>query len=265
MRALIEPQLTPEEEELARKKAILAELEAQLADRELERASLLAELVHFEKRYLQIVGKRYAILDDLKARIAEARAANRPDHPDARDAARQARAKAEESARAAGDAPPDSATALTEPSPAPRQSDTLRKLYRQAAKLIHPDQTLDGSEKERRHHLMADLNAAYARGDEARIREILRDWHASPESVQGDGTAAELIRVIRTIAQIEKRLKALAAELDQIKSGELFKLKQAVEEAAATGRDLLHDLAAQLDRDITAASEELERTRKEKR
>jgi hypothetical protein len=111
---------------------------------------------------------------------------------------------------------------------------------------------------------MAELNAAYARGDEARIREILRDWHASPESVQGDDTAAELVRVIRTIAQIEKRLKVLAAELDQIRSGEIFKVRQAVDEAA-TDRDLLHDLAAQLDRDITAAREELERTRREKR
>src|SRR5439155_26495308 len=64
---LTDKHLTPEEEELARKKAILAELETQLADRELERASILAELVHFENRYLQSVGRRYAILDDLKA------------------------------------------------------------------------------------------------------------------------------------------------------------------------------------------------------
>src|SRR5262249_39838651 len=63
---------SPENEELERKKAVLAELEAQLADRELELASCLAELVHFEKRYMQTVGRLYAILDDLKAKIAEA-------------------------------------------------------------------------------------------------------------------------------------------------------------------------------------------------
>src|SRR5205823_1789506 len=83
--------LTPEDEELGRKKARLAELEAQLADRELERASLLADLAHFEKLYLRSVGRRYAVLDDLKAKIAEARARQNPHRPDAREQARQAR------------------------------------------------------------------------------------------------------------------------------------------------------------------------------
>src|SRR5204862_8231840 len=106
--------LTPEDEELGRRKARLAELEAQLADRELERASLLADLTHFERRYLRTVGRRYAVLDDLKARIAEARARQHPHRPDAREQARQARQKAQESARAAGEdgpgvAPPEGA------------------------------------------------------------------------------------------------------------------------------------------------------------
>src|SRR5260370_11996395 len=93
--------LTPEEEELARKKTMLAELEAQLADRELELASLLADLVHFEKRYLQTVGRRYAILDELKAKIAEARARQNPQRQDARVQARQATSKPPAAARAA--------------------------------------------------------------------------------------------------------------------------------------------------------------------
>src|SRR5439155_21788904 len=121
------------------------------------------------------------------------------------------------------------------------QSGSLRKLYRQAILLLHPDRTLDGEEQKKRHLLTAEVNDAYARGDEERIRAILREWHASPESVQGDGPGAELVRVIRTIAQVEKRLKAIAVELDQLRQGESFKLKQAVEEAKASGRDLLKD------------------------
>ena len=112
--------LTPEEEELQRKQASLAELEAQLADRELELASLLADLVHFEKCYLQTVGRRYAMLDDLKAKIAEARAKQNPDKQDAHDNARQARSQAQESARAVGDenlgsASPDDAASPSKP------------------------------------------------------------------------------------------------------------------------------------------------------
>ena len=256
----LEKLLAPEEEELQRKKASLAELEAQLADRELELASLLADLVHFEKCYLQTVGRRYAILDELRAKIAEARAQQNPDRQDAREQAHQARSKAQESARAVGDENlgsdlPDDAASPSKPN----RSESLRKLFRQAAWLLHPDRTLDPDEQKRRHRVMAEINDAYARGDEERIRSILRDWHASPEGVQGDGPGAELVRVIRKIAQVEKRLKTIAAEMAQHRQGELFKLRQSVEEAQANGRDLLRDLGEQLDRQINEAREELKR------
>ena len=52
MSLLPEMLLTPEEEELGHKKARLAELEARLADRELELAACLADLNHFERLYL---------------------------------------------------------------------------------------------------------------------------------------------------------------------------------------------------------------------
>jgi hypothetical protein len=106
---------------------------------------------------------------------------------------------------------------------------------------------------------MAEINEAYARGDEDRIRTILREWHASPESVEGDGPGAELVRVIRKIAQVEKRLKTIAADMDQHRQGELFKLKQSVEEAQANGRDLLKDLCEQLDGEIAQVRDELKR------
>jgi hypothetical protein len=253
--------LTPEEEELARKRACLAALVAQLADRELELAALQADLDHFERRYLQTVGRRYALLDRLRADIAEARARRDPHNQEARDRARSARSRARESARAVGEEQAEAVPPGTPGSaPRPQRPDSLDRLYRQAARLLHPDLTLDGDEKQRRHRLMADLNDAYARGDEDGIRAILRDWHASPESVQGDSPGAELVRVIRKIAQVEKRLQAIAAELDWLREGELFKLKRQVEEAHANGLDLLKDLGEQLDWDIAQAREELNRT-----
>jgi hypothetical protein len=258
---LPETPLTPEAEELERKKAHLAGLEAQLADRELELASLLADLVQFEKRYLQTVGRRYAMLDELKAKIAEARARQDSHRQDVRDQARQARSKAQESARALGEENAGASSLDDAASSAkPHRSESLNRLYRQAAKLLHPDLTLDGIEREKRQRLMAEVNEAYARGDEERIRAILREWHASPESVQGDGPGAELIRVIRKIAQVEKRLKTIAGEMEQHRHGELFNLKKAVEEAQANGRDLLKDLCEQLDGEIAQAREELQRT-----
>jgi hypothetical protein len=63
---------TPEERELAAKNDDLAALKIQLAQRELEFATLRGELRAFEQRYLRIVGVKFAEIDDLEAQIAEA-------------------------------------------------------------------------------------------------------------------------------------------------------------------------------------------------
>jgi len=125
--------------------------------------------------------------------------------------------------------------------------------------LLHPDRTLDGAEKEKRKRLMVEVNLAYQRGDEDMIRAILREWNASPENVQGDGPGAELVRIIRTIAQVEKRLKTISTEMDHLRQGELFKLKQQVADANANARELLKELSEQVDRQIAQAQEELKR------
>jgi multidrug efflux pump subunit AcrA (membrane-fusion protein) len=62
---------TPEELELEKKKSELSALEAELSQRELELATAQAELHTFERRYLRVVGVRYAELDDIEAQIAE--------------------------------------------------------------------------------------------------------------------------------------------------------------------------------------------------
>ena len=56
---------TPEERELEKKKAEFASLEAELIQRELDLATLRAELRDFESRYLRTVGVLYAELDEI--------------------------------------------------------------------------------------------------------------------------------------------------------------------------------------------------------
>ena len=63
--------LSPEEQELAKKRQELTILQAELADRELFLANQRAELAAFEGRYLREVGVLYAELDDWNAKIAE--------------------------------------------------------------------------------------------------------------------------------------------------------------------------------------------------
>jgi hypothetical protein len=242
--------LSPEDEELARKQSQLAGLEIRLADQELALATLRAELTAFEHRYLKLVGRRYVELDLLEALIAEAQYRRNPTDAAAQQQAETARARATESEQSIGSLIPASQEQ-------PTYSETLRELYREAAKLLHPDLTTDPSQRDIRKQRMAEVNAAYEKGDEAGLREIIRNWHASPETVEGSGTAADLVRAIRKIAQVETRLHGIALEFERIRGGDLFNLSQKAAEAAEEGRDLLAEMAARVDLQIADAQRRL--------
>src|ERR1700674_3904387 len=87
----------PEEEELKKKQAELSELESKLADQELFLTNLRSELSAFERKYVRLVGQRYAELDDIEARIAEQFARTHPQDRRAHDFATEARSQAEAS------------------------------------------------------------------------------------------------------------------------------------------------------------------------
>jgi DnaJ-domain-containing protein 1 len=242
----------PEEEELKKKQTELSELESKLADRELFLANLRAELSSFESKYLAVVGKRYAELDEIEAKIAERFATTHPQDRQAHDFAKLARSQAESSKASVEDS-----LALKFPGSAPPRSQTLKNLYREVAKRIHPDLATDSEDRLRRQILMAEANRAFEEGDEDRLRRILHEYEASPDAVKGDGAGADLIRAIRKIAQVNRRLAEIAKEIGQLEGSELSELKVKVERATAEGRDLLREMAQDLDSRIAASRDRL--------
>ena len=216
---------SPEDEELDRKKAELEALESDLVQKELDLATLQGELHSFEREYLQIIGSRYTELERVEAQITEY-------------------------------------MAYLESSRDFKPSDGLKKLYREVAKRIHPDLVTDEAEKVRRQQLMAEANRAYEEGNEERLREILTSWESSPESVQGEGVAMELVRVIRKIAQCRFRMAAIAKEYEALMQTDLYELKSQVEQAQDVGRDLLAEMAEHLDEQITEAQGRLKNLKK---
>ena len=147
----------PEDRELETKRGELAALEANLAERELQLASLRAELSSFERKYLAEVGSRYAELDELKAQLAERLAAEHPGDLRLQESARQARARADETRTTAAT---DGEREHKIFSPTPE----LKRLYREVAKRIHPDLTSDDADRVKRQELMAEANRAYELG-----------------------------------------------------------------------------------------------------
>lgn len=240
----------PEQEELDRKRAERVALEAELAQQELDLQTLRTEIAQFHVRYLRTVGVKFAELDDLEAEIAELStpprmAAGRvdDDHPEAEAARERAReTKRQIHAAQAGPEP----IGFT-------PSDDLKRLYRQLAKQVHPDLAVEEPERERRRFVMAEINEAYENADLDRLRELFRQWQVSPENVEGEGTGADLVRIIRQIAQIQERLRFLAQEVASLEQADLYRLKRKADEARADGRDLLMEMTEELKGQIEKA------------
>ncbi len=248
---------TPEERELRKKLAELTELEGRLGKKELELATFRAELNAFEAMYMRIVGVKYAELDEIEAKIAEAKVRENPTDKIAQEEAIQARARADESRKATGQMEGVFEKFIP--------SDTLKKLYRKVAKRIHPDLAEDAYERLTREKLMAKANRAYQEADIEKLRAILAEWEDSPESVKGKGAGADLVRLIRKIAQVEGRLRTIELEMVQLKESDLYKLKKKVEEAEIQGKDLLSEMAAKVEGKISKAKERLLRVTKRTR
>lgn len=211
---------TSEDRELQKKLAELVAVETELVQRELDLTTLRGQLHGFERDYLQIIGSRYQELERIEAQISEY-------------------------------------MRYLESCKNFKPSDNLKKLYREVAKRIHPDLVTDEAEKRRRQELMAQVNRAYEEQDEEKLQAILQEWENRPESVKGNGIVAELIGVIRKIAQGRERLKAIEAEIETLEQTDLYQLQDRVIVARKDGRDLLAEMAHHLDQKIAEAHQRL--------
>ena len=249
----------PGAEELARRKAQLLVLSGQLLDRERELAAFRSELHAFETTYRKALGSRYARLDELAERLDETAAGDGDGRP-------APAAEDDPAERYPGQGLPGGqnwAWGEREPDPEPERrapiSDQAKRLFRQLARLIHPDLAADPVERERRTNLMVAANDAYEQGDTEALERLLADWHASPEAVPGSGAAAELERTLRRIAQVEAGMRRIDDELAELEASAMGWLRRRVEKAAREGWDLLAHMVRELDRQIGEAQLELER------
>jgi len=220
------------------------ELDAQLRERICSLDEARTSLETFRLRYAGEVGRLHEELDRLELEIAEAELG-------------ELSKKLEESGTGSTPPPPPEDV----PRPARFTSDAVRKLFRDVAKIIHPDLAQDPHTRDRRTALMIEANRAYARGDEAQLRWILDAWARSPEAVHGSDPDAERERLERRVAQLAEQLERLDLELAKLRTTPLWELKAMVDREAIRGRDLIADMVRRLQRDIMVATNRLEAMR----
>jgi hypothetical protein len=214
-----------------------ARLRDRLADIEAEQAALEAELAVFHAEYARRVLTILAQVDELDARILD----RTGDTRGAREAHARARRTTSE-ARAVPASPP----------PAPPAD--LKRLFREAAKRMHPDLAPDPSARAHAEAFMKRLNDAYRAGDGEAIADLTRQWAASPFG-GSDAAAAAAPRV----AGLQAAVRRAQERLDAVRTSELASLMEETMAAAAAGRDHLAELRAAAEAALTTAQSRLTR------
>lgn len=225
---------SPEEEELAARRAELTWLQTELATQELRLIDQKTAVAAFEERYLRELGDLNGQLAEWKARLANRAAA---------EFGRWSGSTEPASVLPGGsNAETESDERIVEGMP-DQHSHDLRRLYREAAKLVHPDTAASESERAARESSMKEVNAAYFAGDQERLRRIVLDSQFSPDAVEGDDIGADLIRALRQIRQVRNHIAAVETESVELSRSEMGLLKRKADAAAREGRDLLTEMA----------------------
>lgn len=247
----------PELDRLQELREELSCLELELKKRENLLANLRAEVAAFEVLYLGALGAQYAELDRLRARIAEIGYA-RHSREAGKDTANEQTGNQSRSFGHGGQ------TIRSDPQDpiAGSPLDSLKRLYREIVRMIHPDQTADPAEQVERTQLLSEANAAYKRGDDAALRRILEVWKESPYVVTGTDLAAELERLNRRITRTRRCIQETDEEIHRIRTSELYRLKEEIELRRQQSNDPWIDLKAQVDSEIEAAKQELKNATK---
>ncbi|MET8448863.1 hypothetical protein [Streptomyces sp. NPDC005209] len=222
------------------------------------------EVENFSRLHDQKLGPMYARLDELEAQIAEAKAARTGDAEDLR-LAQEARARVmpipgvEELLNGWMDGHglfPEAAAMLTDQAVRPpervRPSEEARKLYRELARKAHPDLAQEEAERARREEFITRVNAAYARGDEALLRELAEEWAAGPDLAERPPSRAEeLYARLEWLAQRKELLTLVARELEDTAIASMLRLAPDDPDA------LLDEIAEKLRADLAEREAEL--------
>jgi len=209
------PQEEPQPAELvAVGEAELARMRDRLAEIEAEYAMLEAELAVFQADYTREVVTVLAQLHDVEARIL-ALTGDPAEAGEARERARRT------TAAASALAPP--------PEPVPPAS--LKRLFRDAAKRMHPDLAPTAEAREHAEAFMKRLNDAYRAADGEVIADLVRQWDASPfaPGSEEDG--------VRRVAAVQAAMTRAQRRLDELRDSELARMMERAMASAAAGED----------------------------
>jgi hypothetical protein len=223
-----------------------APLRERLADIEAEFATLEAELTAFWADYMRQVGTVMARVHELEARIL-AIVAERSGAPSATEAAEAAQERARKS----------TADLRAVPKGGPVPTADLKRLFREAAKRMHPDLARDDGARVHAEAFMKRLNQFYRAGDAPAIRDLVRQWEASPYAPVPDDGAARRARAARQIGALRAAVARAERRLEDLRASELAATMERAMAASVAGRDLLAEMRTAAETSLAEAQARL--------
>ncbi len=244
---------SPEQVELDLKKIELEENSKLLAEKELSLEDIKISLNAFQYRYYKQVGIKYVELDELKAKIAELKLRNSPNNSIFKREFEEMRGKAEESFNEYSGVDGQEEQVKSKP------TGEAKKLFRKIAAIIHPDKTTDERNRLVCTELMKELNEAYDNNDIDKMQDVLTKWQESPDLITGESVVDELVRTIRSIAQVKRRISEIDDEIVEFMKTDIYVLMNKVHEGDLAGRDILEELSVEVGEVIEEVKIELQR------
>lgn len=250
------------EEQLAHLRQQIEAAEAELVNREAELVDLRVELSAFRLEYDTRVGRNVAELEQIEAeikryqqQISRYRQWGPSGLPQTRTGA--AYVPVDEQYRRTWQQPEEP------PSPSPAEPvDTateiqIKKLYRLLCRRFHPDLTQDAADRAWRTEMMTAINAAYAARSLVELQALAErpDRSRSAET----GTDEQRLAALRDkLQQIQRRLREVEQEIRELMNSPTMQMSLDIKFARRQGRDLLAEMAADVERDLARKRVELD-------
>ena len=250
-----------DEKRIAQLLDTIAMKQAQVEELTVAIEKLKSEVDLFQRRYNAHISRYYLELDKVELETKEYRLRLQLRRERVSEAEIEARVEA--CFRASRERI-DAHTEVGESKPTPQENKLpenkakhLQDLYRRLAKRYHPDKATDTEEEERREQLMPLVNQAYKEQDLDTLERLSlgeMEQHISEKTVAEKRAALQA-----ELRQLNRAMSDLRLEINRLKTGRTYQLKQQVENAKATGSDLLTGLAKDLERKVKTSRAHLAR------